>query len=150
MNVGLWFRARFWAQVLLYRILVAPFHRYRWRPYDPSWLLSLAKEQLPEEGWLHDEVSACVRASGNIPYIHFVSASRSNRLGSEWQFDKNIHLDHPEYGELILDILKDKRVGGIEFLGLMLEHGHVPNIDVSCAQQDAPPGAPSPAAPWRR
>ena len=50
------------------------------------------------------------------PYIRFVSAIRPNLLGSEWQFAENIVLEHETEGTIILDILEDGRIGGIEFV----------------------------------
>jgi uncharacterized protein YuzE len=41
--------------------------------------------------------------------------SLNKRLRNEWQFNKNITLEHPEQGDLILDILKDGQIGGVEF-----------------------------------
>ena len=126
-NSGLWFRARFYARVYFFTVFVSPFRFYRWRLYDPAWLQDLAREQLPEEKWLYESLARCTQASGEIPYIHFVNPRRPNKPKSDWQFETNVHLEHPEYGELILDILKGNRVGGVEFLGVLLERGNHPN-----------------------
>ncbi|MCR9154443.1 MAG: hypothetical protein NXI09_10065 [Bacteroidetes bacterium] len=50
------------------------------------------------------------------PYIHFVSTERPNQPGSEWQFDENIVLEDEIEGTIVLDILKDVGIGGIEFV----------------------------------
>ena len=122
-NNTLWLRVRFWAHEAAYRLLIAPFRRYHWRPYDPAWLVALARAQLPEEAWLPDALARCTRASGDIPQIHFVDPRRPNRRGSEWQFERNLTLEHPEHGELILDVLKRDRIGAVEFLGVLLRDG---------------------------
>ena len=122
-NTGFLFQLRLYVQVVFYKLCIAPFRIYRRRPYDPWWLVELAEEQLPEESWLSEALRKCTRASGSPPYIHFVSACQPNKPNSEWQFDMNLSLEHPEYGELILDILKGHRVGGVEFLGLLLRDG---------------------------
>jgi len=140
-NGGFWFRACFRAGVLVYRWFIAPFARDRWRPYDPAWLLGLAQQQWPEKIRLHQALSACTRASGDVPYLHFVSARRANQAGAEWQFERNLHLEHPAYGDLVLDILKDGRVGGVEFLGLLLADGHRADADLRPAQQAVAPAA---------
>ena len=63
----------------------------------------------------------CTRASGVGGYVtHFVDPSRPNQAGSQWQFRENIILEHPEHGELVLDILTDNRVGAVEFLTRLL------------------------------
>ncbi len=89
----------------------------RWKSYDPQWLVDLAMEQVPSETELHDALRNCTKIRGD----YFVDSSRPNKPGSEWQFDRNVTLDHPELGYIVLDILKDGRVGGIEYLGLMLD-----------------------------
>ncbi len=94
--------------------------RYRWRTYDPSWLVALAQQQLPNDKWLHASLKNCTQASGDIPYIHFVSPRNANNPEAEWQFEKNVTLEDSEKGELILDVLKDGRIGGVEFLGVLL------------------------------
>jgi len=94
--------------------------RRSWRSYDPSWLVALAKEQFPDEKWLQESLKNCTQVSGEIPMLHFVDPYRPNKPGSAWQFETNRTLEDSEYGDLILDILKDKRVGGVEFLGVLL------------------------------
>lgn len=113
-------RLLFHLEVLFTKILLS-FHKFEWRPYDPSWLVDLAQQQLPDDDRLHASLKKCTEASGNIPYIHFVNPRRANRPGSEWQFEDNIILEDPVKGELVLDILKDGRVGGVEFLGVLLD-----------------------------
>jgi len=93
---------------------------YKWRAYDPSWLVALAQEQFPQEKALHAALGKCSQASGDIPYIHFVSPRRANKPNAEWQFARNVTLEDPKKGELILDVLKDGRIGGVEFLGILL------------------------------
>ena len=118
-NLSLLDRLLFRLEFLFTRILWS-FHRYKWRPYDPSWLVDLAQQQLPDDDCLHAALQKCTEASGTIPYIYFVHPRRANRPGSEWQFEDNIILEDPEKGELVLDVLKDGRVGGVEFLDVNL------------------------------
>ena len=51
-----------------------------------------------------------------MAYIYFVDPSNANQPDSEWQFEENIVLDDPLHGERVLDILKGRRVGGVEIL----------------------------------
>jgi hypothetical protein len=44
-----------------------------------------------------------------------VSPSDPNRPGSEWRFEENILPEHPREGMVTLNILQDRRVGGVEF-----------------------------------
>ena len=88
-----------------------------WEVYDPRWLVELAQAQVPAMLWLAEAFSQCRRArKESAAYLHFVDPRNPNMPGSEWQFETNVILVHPEHGELVLDILKGRRVGGIEFI----------------------------------
>ena len=89
----------------------------KWEPYDPEWLVDLALRQRPADSWLADALRACTTCSTESDaYIHFVDPVRPNEPGSEWQHEACIILDDPEHGEVVLDILKNHRIGGAEFL----------------------------------
>ena len=88
-----------------------------WKSYDPTWLVELAKEQLPEETWLPAALAACTMArQESAAYIHFVTRADPEEPGSEWQVQTDFTLKHPTEGELVLDILEGNRVGGVEFV----------------------------------
>ncbi len=89
---------------------------HRRRPFDPQWLIALAKSQCPEEPWLPEALARCTSASYRGIMIYFVSPRRPNMAGSAWQYDYSIELDHPEYGFILLDILKGQRIGAVEFV----------------------------------
>ncbi len=88
-----------------------------WKPYDPAWLVDLAKEQHPDEAWLPAALAACTMAKQESPaYIHFVNRTDPDEPGSEWTEQTDITLKHPTEGELVLDVLEGNRIGGVEFL----------------------------------
>ncbi len=88
-----------------------------WKSYDPTWLVELAREQLPEETWLPAALAACTMASQeSAAYIHFVKREDSDEPGSEWEVQTDFSLKHPTEGELVLDVLDGHRIGGVEFL----------------------------------
>jgi len=88
-----------------------------WQPYDPTWLVELAKAQLPEEKWLPAALAACTTArQGSPAYIHFVNPADPDEPGSEWEVQTNLSLRHPTEGDLVLDILDGNKIGGVEFL----------------------------------
>ena len=89
----------------------------RTKKFDSGWLVDLAEEQYPEDIELHNALRNCKTIKGN----HFVSPKNPNQPGAEWQFDKSITLQHPEMNDIVIDILKDGRVGSIEYLGLMCQ-----------------------------
>lgn len=79
-------------------------------------IIELLKEQEPERLDLIEELKKLEKKWVRQPYIYFVSAERPNQPGSEWQFDENIVLEDETEGTIVLDILKDGRIGGIEFV----------------------------------
>lgn len=81
-----------------------------WTPYDPSWLVALAREQCPGEAWLPAALERCTRArEDGRAYLYFEEFEPG-------EFERNLMLHHPHEGTLMLDVLRGGRVGGIEFL----------------------------------
>lgn len=84
--------------------------------YDPAWLVELARRggSCPK---LVEALTKCTRAFvRSADYIYFVDNVRANRPGAEWQFDHNEGLEGPDDQLVILDLLKDGRVGGVELI----------------------------------
>jgi hypothetical protein len=89
----------------------------QWKPYDPEWLVALARQSRPDQPWLAEALSKCTRAvQESRAYIYFVEPAHPNEPGSEWRFEENVVLEHPTEGELVLDVLEGARIGGVEFL----------------------------------
>jgi hypothetical protein len=89
----------------------------RWEPYDPAWLVALARDSRPGEPWLAEALARCTRAAeGGRAYLCFVDPAGADEPGSQWRFRENVLLRHPREGELVLDVLRDGRIGGVEFL----------------------------------
>lgn len=87
-----------------------------WQPYDPSWLVALAREQHPSETWLPTALAACTRCCRESKaYLRFVNERAPNEPGSDWQFLTNLTLESIE-GLIVLDAIRDHRVGGVEFV----------------------------------
>jgi uncharacterized protein YuzE len=85
--------------------------------FDIDWIIELIKEQEPNRLDIIEQLRKVDRKKWiGQPYIYFVSAERPNQPGSQWQFAENIVLEHTTEGTIILDILKDGRIGGIEFI----------------------------------
>ncbi len=85
--------------------------------FDIKIIITLIKEQEPERLDLIDQLRKSNKQKWiRQPYVQFVSVERPNQLGSEWQFEENIVLEDEKEGTIILDILKDGRIGGIEFV----------------------------------
>jgi hypothetical protein len=89
----------------------------KWESYDPTWLVELAQATCADAPWLAAALRRCTRvARESRAYLYFVNPADANGPGSEWQFAENILLEHPIEGSIVLDILTDRRVGGVEFL----------------------------------
>jgi hypothetical protein len=89
-----------------------------WIDYDPTWLVLEAAQRLPERPELQEALSRCIRARWESDsFLYFEDASRPNEPGSTWQFEENVILEATSEGDLVLDLLKGNRVGGVEFLG---------------------------------
>jgi hypothetical protein len=86
--------------------------RLRWEPYDPTWLVGLARAQEPEEPWLVEALARCTRGAWECEaYLYFIDPK--GRLAT---FDGNIVLESATEGDLVLDVLADRTVAGVEFL----------------------------------
>lgn len=83
-------------------------------------LIELVRKQEPER---QDIISALTNIAGgnweNKAYFRIVNSDNANKSGAEWQFKENIIIEHEKIGTIIIDYLKDKRIGGIEFYELL-------------------------------
>jgi uncharacterized protein YuzE len=85
--------------------------------FDIRWLIELLHEQEPNRLDLIEQLEESdMKKWIRQPYIYFVSAERPNQPGSPWQFKESIVLEHKTEGTIVLDILKDGKIGGIEFV----------------------------------
>jgi hypothetical protein len=82
-----------------------------WHDYDPAWLVELARVQYPGEPWLQDALSRCTRFIRDSEHLYYFV----DRM--EGKFKANIELYSPENGKIILDLLKDGRIGAMEIYG---------------------------------
>jgi hypothetical protein len=100
-------------------------------PYDPSWLVELAKEQYPKTPELAQELEKCIKILKPVTildtdrdyYVYFKEDNEGSRGG-------NIILDVDGKHSAILDVFEDYRVIGLEFLNnLSLKNARVIEID---------------------
>jgi uncharacterized protein YuzE len=82
---------------------------------DIDYIIKLFIEQFPEEQLILKALKDCIGGWWESKaYYYFVNSENANKPGAEWQFDKNISIEDVK-GDIVLDILKDGRIGGIEF-----------------------------------
>lgn len=90
-----------------------------WVKYNPGWLVTLLQEQLPEKTEVIESVKNCTRGVWQQKnYIYFVNPKNPDLPGSEWQFQENLIVEDETRGMIVIDILKDGRVGGIQFVNI--------------------------------
>jgi len=87
-------------------------------PFDPSGLPELARAKYPEYPWLAAALRACtVQWKKDELYSHFIDPATH---ATDWKFAGTLMLDCPVRGGLAIDVLKDHRIGGIEFLDAVM------------------------------
>jgi hypothetical protein len=85
----------------------------KWEPYDPQWLVELAKERLPDQPWLQTMLARCTRCFCEPSVTYFVEYDEPNSRFNVW---KQFLLERREGGIVHISILEDMRVGAIEVL----------------------------------
>ena len=99
-----------------------------WKQYDPTWLVDLAAEQMPDERWFQGALSRCTSCQvESKAYIGFVDSSRPNEPGSEWQFAHNIRFRY-EWSRNVIDDFENapvpyRNAGGKEVIQM-----HMPSV----------------------
>jgi hypothetical protein len=82
-------------------------------PYDPAWLIELANKQIPNETEIIASLKSCTTVIGfcdcgcGDPY--FLDPDSDS-----WDFDYCEELIREDGIDIILDVMKDKRIGSIE------------------------------------
>lgn len=80
-------------------------------------IIELVRQQEPRR---QDIIIALTNTFGGYleskAYYKFVDSAYTNEKVAEWQFEENFILESETFGTLVIDYLKDNRIGGIEFL----------------------------------
>ena len=86
-------------------------------PYNLDWIIELVKQQEPER---HDILNGLLNCKNGVwrnnAYLQFVDSKNANQPGAEWQIDDSIVFEHKTEGDIVIDLLKGGRIGGIEFI----------------------------------
>jgi hypothetical protein len=92
--------------------------RRGWEPYDPTWLVALARVQHPDSPWLAESLARCTQAIGaGRACVHF--ASPHPAVAADGSAAETIQLDDPDVGVVVVEVLPDRRIGGIEIVALL-------------------------------
>lgn len=81
------------------------------RAYDPSWLIAAARAQHPGDAALHAALERCTQVTGEEPVLYFVDPT-----SADWHVARDVRINDTPRGDVEIDLLKDGRVGGVEFL----------------------------------
>ncbi len=108
--------------------------------FDPTSLVKLARRQWSNRRDLADSFARCTRQwPRNELYTYFINPYTPDKPGCRWDFAMNLMLSCPERGVLVVDIMKDCSIGGIEFLDRVMGHpvdlGQIDGV-FCCAQCD--------------
>jgi hypothetical protein len=88
-----------------------------WQPYDPSWLVELARDTQPLEPWLPDALAGCVSYAEGCPArIYFVDPE-----GPDWRPKHEIALEPFDADDVVIAVLEGNRIGSVEFLDRLHE-----------------------------
>ena len=88
---------------------------------DIDVIIKLVKEQEPEREDIILSLQNCNEGkwTSKAYYSFVISDNKPNQLGSNWQHSECIEIEDYFGGNIVLDILKDDKIGGIEFLELI-------------------------------
>lgn len=85
--------------------------------FDSKWIIELVKTQYPEKSEIIESLKTCTAGYWKSKaYIYFVSTTNPNQPKSNWQHKESIVLEDEKEGTIVIDILKENKIGGIEFL----------------------------------
>jgi uncharacterized protein YuzE len=85
--------------------------------HELNWIIDIAREQIGDDENLINALEKCTKGRWESnAYLQFVSSKKANEPDAEWQIQESIVLQHEIEGELVIDVLKDGRIGGIEFI----------------------------------
>jgi uncharacterized protein YuzE len=80
-------------------------------------IIKLVEQQEPDRQDLIIALRNCKNGKWTSNgYYQFVDSNNANQIGYKWQFDENVVLEQENKGDIVLDILKDGSIGGIEFI----------------------------------
>lgn len=83
-------------------------------------IIKLVQEQYPDRQDLIDAFQKCTEGSWTSNgYYSFVDSNNANEANAEWQHDECIILEQKDKGDIVIDLLKDGRIGGLEFIDLI-------------------------------
>ena len=94
-----------------------------WEDHDPKWLIYLIRTQHPAEQEIVTALKNCTRwRRDDEGYFFFLGTNETGASGDRLTVSRCIELCSEDEGQLILDVLADGRLLGIQFLDRQGEH----------------------------
>ena len=89
-------------------------------PINLEEIIELVRQQEPDP---HDLINASQNCTGGHwsrnGYYSIVDSKNANEPNAEWQHDECIVLEQENKRDIVIDLLKSGRIGGIEFINLI-------------------------------
>ena len=81
-------------------------------------IIELVKQQVPERADVVKSLKKCSEGEWTSSGYFQFSLSKKGK-SADWKFNENLLLEHEFLGFIVLDILKNGRIAGIEFINLI-------------------------------
>jgi len=89
---------------------------------DIKAIIKLVEEQEPDRQDVINALQNCTDGQWTSNgYFQFVSSKNANQTNAEWQHDECLVIEQKEKGDIVIDLLKDGRIGGNEFIDLIVK-----------------------------
>ena len=102
----------YWEQTLIGHGFLSHYFGRNWITFSPDFLINIAKDNLSQEPDLEIALAGLPLSKRaqyeSLAYIRFVPEK-------DWDFDRSIAFVDHKLGSIVFDMMKDGRVGGVEF-----------------------------------
>jgi len=85
-------------------------------PFDPQWLVAVACSKRPEDNSLHRALAGCSLVSWESDAHAYARVLASDGSDLAQDFYRSVVFEDTPFGFVVVDIMRDGSVGGIEFV----------------------------------
>jgi hypothetical protein len=86
-------------------------------PFDPAWLVELAEKQWADEPFIAEALKQCTEGWWDDPgFIYFTDFFYPRDFCLPWFKKQGYFMKHETKGIVQLDMLRNGKIGGIQFL----------------------------------
>lgn len=98
------------------RLFLSLYSVKKYIPYNPDWIIAVVESVAPERIDVIEMLRNCTMAyHRSAAYVQFIDVKNANQESAVWQFKECLRIDHPSHDTILIDILNDGKIGGIEF-----------------------------------